>query len=158
MSQYAEELRLRAVRPALERIGMWSAVAEQALLLIAAHESGGFKHREQIGGGPGLGLWQVERATHDDNFRNFLDARPALRGLVVDLKSAIDADPYAELRDNDLYCCAHARLVLWRRKFAWPADPDDVAAIADIWGRHYQTSNDPEKIARFIADARRYVL
>lgn len=158
MTPAAEELLLRAVRPALERLDMWSPVAESAMIYIAAHESEGFRHRVQVGGGPALGLWQVEPATHDDNFFNFLDARPDLRARVIDLKESLGSNPYDELRDNDLYCCAHARIKLWRRKFIWPADPDDIEAIAAIWDLHYQDSSvDPAKRRDFIADCKRYV-
>lgn len=45
--------------------GLWSDRRVDLMLMIAAHESGGFKHNKQIGGGPARGPFQMERRTHD---------------------------------------------------------------------------------------------
>ena len=157
MSQYAEELRLRAVRPALERIAMWSPAAENLVLGTAAHESGGFRHRMQVGGGSALGLWQIEPDSHDDLYINYLDYRHELRAALIGLKTAIDADPYDELRDNDLYAAGVCRLIYRRSPDKLPDDPDDIAALAAIWKRAYNSALGKGTVQKFMADYARYV-
>src|SRR5258708_26545125 len=38
--------------------------------------------RSQLGGGPAVGLFQMEPTTHDDCWTNFLNFRPVLAGKV----------------------------------------------------------------------------
>lgn len=159
MSQCAEELRLRAVRPALERLEMWSPAAENLVLGTASHESGGFKHRVQIGGGPALGLWQIEPDTHDDLYFNYLDYRPELRAKLISLKSAPDADDLdAELRDNDLYAAACCALLYHRHGEPKWDSPADVGAMAACWKRWFNTPKGRGTEAQFVSDYERYVL
>ena len=157
MTQYAEELRLRAVRPALQRLGMWSPVAEELCLGTAAHESGGFLHRDQVGGGPALGLWQIEPATHDDLYINFLDYRLELRAKLISLKDAPDADPYDELHDNDLYAAGVCRLIYKRHPAPMPNDLADIAALGAYYKLAFNTVLGKATVQQFLDDYRRYV-
>lgn len=162
MTQAADEFRLGAVRPALEAIGLWSPVAEELVVGTAAHESGGFRYRGQVGAhgqpaGPALGLCQIEPATHDDLYRNWLDYRPELRALVVGLKTAPDADPLEEVRSNDRYAAAICRLIYRRHPNPLPQDPADVEAIAALWKAVYNTAQGKGTVDQFVADYHRYV-
>lgn len=158
MTTYAEELRLRAVRPALEWLQLWSLAAEELVLATFAHESGGFKHRVQVGGGPGLGLGQIELATHDDVFTHYLDYAPRheLRSRLLLLKTAPDAHPLAELRDNDNYAAGVCRLIYRRAPEPLP-EPHDIAGMAALWKRRYNTPLGKGTVEKFIADYHRYV-
>jgi len=77
--------------------GLHSDAAVNLLLMIAAHESGGFKYRRQIGGGPALGVFQMEPPTHDDIWRRSRSIkRNAERcGFTQDSKRLEHDDKYA---------------------------------------------------------------
>jgi len=60
----ADHLRREIIAPALRHIGMWSGAAENLLLGTAAVESRMGTYLRQVGGGPALGIWQVEPVTH----------------------------------------------------------------------------------------------
>ncbi|MFT9424981.1 MAG: hypothetical protein ABF570_07600, partial [Acetobacter syzygii] len=62
------------VRPVLAQIGLAGAAAVPLVTGTALVESG-LVWLRQNGGGPALGLWQMEPATHDDCWRNFLAFR-----------------------------------------------------------------------------------
>ena len=159
MSRYADDLRLRAVQPALEQLGLWSLAAETLVLATAAHESGGFLYREQRGGGPALGLWQIEPDTHDDLYFNYLDYRPELRAKLITLKTTPGADDLdAELRDNDVYAAGVCRLIYKRHPAPLPSDPADIEAMAALWKRVYNTALGKGTVQQFISDYERHVL
>ncbi len=61
------------VQPVLAALGTWSLESEMLLMGTAAHESL-LIYTHQIGG-PALGYFQMEPATHDDCWTNYLDNR-----------------------------------------------------------------------------------
>ena len=63
INQFREEV----VRPVLQDLKMYSPVAENLIMGTAAQESG-FTYIKQLGGGPALGMFQVEPATTRSNF------------------------------------------------------------------------------------------
>ena len=69
------------IQPALESIGMYSEPAEQLLLGTACAESNLGTYLHQVGG-PALGVFQIEPATHTDIWENYLLYRGELRETV----------------------------------------------------------------------------
>lgn len=143
-----------AIRPVLMHLAevpgyerLHSPAAEELLLGIAAAESG-LLIKRQHGGGPALGYFQIEPATHDDVLRNFVNARP-------DLKAALDALLIPALgRDmqiavNDAYAAAVARLILWRAPAPLPRH-GDVAGYASYWKAHYNTPAGKGTVTHFL--------
>src|SRR3569832_707490 len=124
-------------RPALQEIGLWSAAAEELMRGTALVESG-LVNRRQIGGGPARGLFQMEPATHDDIWNNFLKYRSKLAQAITALQSSPDADKYAELENNDKYACGMARASYLRAPGALPQS-GDVSGMASYWKEHYNT-------------------
>ncbi len=96
------------VRPALEHLELWSESAENLLLGTALVESG-LRSLSQRGGGPALGLFQIERATHDDIRTNFLRYRRALSAKVEALVAPQPSRP-RQLVTNLAYAAAMARV------------------------------------------------
>ena len=131
------------IRPALAVIGLQSVAAEQLLLGTAAAESRLGTYLHQLGG-PALGVWQIEPATHEDVWLNVLAYKQGLRGLVLQLAPPIyvTAPEYAPLPrvlcGNLLYACAIARIVYWRHKDPLP-EAGDWKGIAAYWKRAYNT-------------------
>lgn len=143
-----------AIRPTLLHLAevpgyarLHSSVAEEMLLGIAAAESE-LTAKRQRGGGPALGYFQIEPATHDDVLRNFVNHRP-------DLKAALDAVLIPALgRDmqiaiNDAYATAIARLILWRARDPFPRH-GDVEGYAAYWKWHYNTAKGRGTVTHFM--------
>lgn len=127
------------VRPVLAQIGLAGAAAVPLVTGTALVESG-LVWLRQNGGGPALGLWQMEPATHDDCWRNFLAFRPALAAAVRRI-GGVDAGVGSAglLVGNLAYACAMARVVYARAPNPLPAGTDSVGLSA----YHKQFYNTP---------------
>ncbi len=131
------------IRPALEHLGHAGKTAE-ALVLGTAIQESRLTWLRQLGGGPALGLWQMEPATHDDIYANFLPFRAVLRLKVYDLVAhgglAVKpvADRHEQLAWNLRYGAAMCRIHYLRAPGALPA-ADDIEGQAQYWKQHYNT-------------------
>src|SRR5690348_6143324 len=77
------------IRPTLSFIGLDSPSA-RALLLGTAIQESGLAYVSQLGDdipGPGLGLFQMEKATHDWLLDKVLPCWPAIQAKVLSLSS-----------------------------------------------------------------------
>lgn len=160
MTAEAEALRLNAIRPALhalEPIIPWSQAAENLVLGTAAHESGGFVHRVQIGGGPARGLFQMELATFRDLYDRYLGAHPALRRNVDTLWPNDGSDPWPQIEINDRFAAAMCRIRYWDSAAKINFDPRDVFEMSRCWSQFYNTRRDPVLEAQFVTNFRRYI-
>lgn len=151
------------VRPALAALGLpGGLVAERLVLATGAHESMGFSCLHQLGGGPALGLFQMEPATFSDLWGRYslqggqgVDSNPLgwkLRGLLQVRTSA----PAAQLTFNLQFAAAMCRVHYYARPFAMPTEaaPEDLAII---WKNHYNTSAGKGEVGQFLSNYRRYV-
>ena len=137
----AIQARVDIVRPAIALIGMWSAAAEDLVLLTAADETklGSFVRQKP---GPALGWCQMEPETHTDCWENWIQARPDLARQISALVppchwKADSAMPSHEaLIGNFLYSAAMARIKYRRAKPPLPA-PGDWPRLAEYWDKHY---------------------
>ena len=165
MTVVAETLRREAIRPALEALEPiipWSQAAENLVLGTAAHESGGFVHRVQIGAhglgtGPARGLFQMEQATFRDLYDRYLGAHPALRRKVDTLWPNDGADPWPHIETNDKFAAAMCRVCYWDSAAKIGFDPRDVFEMSRCWSQFYNTRRDPVLEAQFVANFRRNV-
>lgn len=127
----AEQLRREIIAPALKHIALWSPAAEDLLLGTAAVESRMGTYLRQLGGGPALGIWQVEPATHADTWINWLTYRHPVAEVLLDLVppvyrnwgEQIAVDPQA-LVACPMYCAAIARIKYRRAPQPLPAAGD----------------------------------
>lgn len=126
------------VGPVVRQLGAGGAGAQELLLGTAVHESGCFRYRRQIGGGPALGYFQMEPSTHDDIWANFLAYRPTLAAKVDRYLGANPVDRYRALERNDRYGAAMARVHYMRVSAPLPA-AGNIMAQARYWKRHYNT-------------------
>jgi hypothetical protein len=133
----ARRLLVEGIRPALQTLARGGLAAEQLVLGTAIQESL-LVHRRQLGNGPAVGLFQMEPATHDDCWVNFLDFRPGLANLVRATLAAGEQPVASTMVNNDRYAAAMCRVRYLRAPGALPA-ADDVAAIAGYWKLHYNT-------------------
>jgi len=127
---------------------LWSTAAEQLLLGTALVESD-LLHRRQHRGGPARGLFQMEPATHDDIWENFLKYRLPLAESIRSLMTFPDVDQYQELEQNDRYSCAMARIHFFRAPAALPR-AGDVEEMARYWKQYYNTPLGAGRVSKFI--------
>ncbi|HBA73495.1 MAG TPA: hypothetical protein DCZ63_15270 [Geobacter sp.] len=134
---------------------LYSPAAEEILIMIAAHESGFGRDLQQIGGGPALGLYQVEMRTLYDNYNNFLDARKQLARQIEDISGA-NGPSAKQLQYNPIYSTIHARLKLYRSPGALP-DAGDTAAMASYCKQHYNSPGGSATVDKYLYDYFRLV-
>lgn len=123
------------VIPALDALELRSEAAVELLLGTALQESN-LRYLKQLGGGPALGVFQMEPATHDDIWENFLQYREPLARRVMSLT----ASPYEplELVGNLWYAAAMTRVHYLRVPEPLP-QAGDVDGMAAYWKEHYNT-------------------
>ncbi|HAT49008.1 MAG: hypothetical protein HQL07_03970 [Nitrospirae bacterium] len=128
------QLRNLIICPTLQRLDLWSEAAEELVLGIAIQESD-LRYLQQVGGGPARGLWQMEKATHDDIWENFLKSRIKLGMKVLGPYSRYD---HHRLMWDLAYACAMCRIHLLRCPNILPF-PGDIKAQAEYWKKWYNT-------------------
>ena len=148
-----EHFRMYVVRPTLEYLEPeipYSKSAENLLVGTAAHESR-LKYLHQIQG-PAKGVFQIEPATADDIWDNYLAFRPDLASKVRGLASQkFPVGKNEQLITNLAYATAMARLKYWRSPSSLPHDPDDVFGLAQLWKAVYNTELGAGTVDQFIA-------
>ena len=114
------------IRPVLKDLDLWSEPAERLLLGTACQESQCGRYLVQLGG-PALGIFHMEPATHDDIWVNYLGdhsknhiAKHAASRMIWDL----------------WYATAMCRVHYLRVK---APIPDNLPAQAGYWKLHYNT-------------------
>lgn len=132
----AKTFRSTVIVPTLQQIGLYSEAAADLLLGTALQESN-LIHRRQIGGGPGRGYYQMEPATHDDIWKNYLAYRKKLAATIGGLVAA-GGDRLRALETNDTYATGMARVHYMRVPAPLPSS-GDVKAMANYWKLHYNT-------------------
>lgn len=149
MPKHVEQFRKRVIRPVLARLNLWSPAAELLLLGTALHESNNLKYIAQVGGGPALGLYQMEPFTLDDLYRNALSG-PGVPARVLNDFMVNGFTRAENLSANPLYATAACRLQYWRFPEPLPA-PDDALGLARYWKRYWNTEQGAGTPEHFIA-------
>jgi hypothetical protein len=123
------QLRDFIITPVLATLALPHADAATELLLATAmQESGCGAMLVQEGGGPALGIWQMEPATENDIWLNFLGYQKALEAAVKSLVAPYFGGSKGmadQLVGNLYYSCAMARVQYWR-------SPDPLPALGDV--------------------------
>ncbi len=120
--------------PALKAINLYSPAAAELLLGTALQESR-LQYLKQIGKGPALGLFQMEPATHNDIWDNYLGYRKELAAKVLKLGHSLQP---AALATDLLYAAAMCR-VHYRRAPDRLPEQGDYEAQAEFYKRIYNT-------------------
>ncbi|AQU86391.1 hypothetical protein B0W47_01775 [Komagataeibacter nataicola] len=150
------DLKTRVIAPTLAFIGLGGSAAVNLIAGIALVETG-CRALVQSGGGPALGLWQMEPFTHDDIWATFLPAQrlSAIRARLFALQAAwpMGSDRATQLIGNLPYACAMARLKCYRAPEPIPA-ANDAAGQCRFWKTNYNTTLgagdvDPQHVALF---------
>jgi|TARA_R110000824_G_scaffold72427_7_gene184801 hypothetical protein len=128
------------VHPTLELLneavpGMHSRAACRLVTATAETESA-MMWLTQHGGGPALGLWQIEPATASDVLDRYLSLKPSLNAAVMRLMS--DRPTNEQLMTNLSLGAAACRIKYWMAPAPLP-DPDDARGMSEYWKTHYNT-------------------
>jgi hypothetical protein len=134
----ANVFRTTIIKPVLAKMNLGGEAAEELLLGTAVQESMNFKYRRQMSGGPAVGYYQMEPATHDDIWNNFLKYRTKLANAVSSFLTSPTANKHSELETNDKYATGMARIHYSRVPVPLPAK-GDLIAQANYWKQYYNT-------------------
>lgn len=151
MSIHPGQLREWVVRPVLHRLGLYSEAAEELLMLTAATESLCGKYLHQVGG-PALGIYQMEPATHSDIWNNYLKYKGGLAPEVAKYGRSS-----ADLAGNLYYATAMARIHYLRRPERLPS-AIDIDGLAQYWKDHYNTYLGSGKVEKAIQNYQKYAM
>ena len=153
------QLRVLVVRPVLKYLDMWSESAENLIIGTAIQESH-LTYLKQLGGGPAVGLFQMEPNTHDDLWTNYIKFRPPivtkLQGLTFNRLIQDRFIPIAanEMIGNMYYATAMCRIHYKRVPAPLPSsNPKDLAMY---WKQHYNTPQGAGTPAEFISNYKKY--
>ncbi|MCP4116483.1 MAG: hypothetical protein GY737_13945 [Desulfobacteraceae bacterium] len=126
----------------LKEMGMCSESAVDLLMLTAAQESRLGHYVKQLGGGPARGIFQMEPATHDDIWENYLN----YKGITSFFKVMMAYRSLDSERDqvlNIAYQIAMARVHYWRVPEPLPVEGASrklyIQELADYWKAHWNT-------------------
>lgn len=149
----AKQLTTLVVRPTLKRLGLYSLAAEQLIVGTIYVESKA-KYLKQIGGGPALGVIQMEPATYWDIWQNYLAYKPALANKVAQLAGSDSLDDdfrpnTTQLISNLAFAVAMCRVHYLRNKSALP-EAGNISALGKYWKEHYNTHLGAGTVAKFV--------
>lgn len=132
------QFRELVIRPTLEALDLGGDAAEELLLGTALQESR-LTYLKQLGGGPALGVYQMEPLTHEDIWGNYLKYRDALQDGVFGVSGMPKIIPEPEaLIGNLTYATAMARVHYLRVPEILPM-VGDLQGQARYWKQHYNT-------------------
>ena len=160
-----DDLRERVIRPTLEALAeyhplMNTEAAVELLMGTAAQESDLGYYLDQIGGGPGLGIYQMEPDTHDSLWEHFIGRRPDLASIVRGLASqhAFDSpeNRHKELITNLAYATAMARIKYWPKTEPLPKS-SDIWGLGSYWNRFFNANDEHGTDEEFVMSYRKFV-
>mgnify|MGYP001565764624 CR=1 FL=1 len=157
MSFDARQFRECIIRPTLKALEPeipHSIVAEELLMLTAAQESHLGTYLKQKGG-PALGVYQMEPATHVDLYRNFIQLRPSLAEKLRLMVPSFPVVGSEILVGNLYYATAIARVHYFR--VAEPLPSLHTEALAKYWKKHWNTELGKGTVNEALANYARYI-
>lgn len=137
----------------LRELDLYSDDAVNLLMGTAAQESNLGKYRKQIGGGPALGIFQMEPSTFDDIRKNFLRFKPEL-AVKIERIGRISRFYAPDLENNDRLAICMTRIHYLRVK---EPIPNNLEGWAKYWKRYYNTNLGKGTEDEFIRNFKKYV-
>lgn len=137
----------------LTEAGMHSESAVELLMMTAAQESHLGTYLWQVGGGPARGAFQVEKATEEDIWKNYLAYREGLADKVNCY--AYHSSHEEEMVGNLPYQIIMAR-IHYRRVPEKLPPADDVVAMAEYYKKYYNTHKGKATVEEAIKNYKRF--
>lgn len=151
----AREVLTKIIRPTLTYLGLGGRAAEQLVLGTGIQESG-LAARRQSGGGPALGLFQMEPATFLDVSHRGLNWRSPIQDKVERLLLPWETFGAEALALNDYFACAFCRFKYFLAVAALPT-ADDLAGLAAYYKRVYNTPLGAATEAQYLMNWQHFV-
>lgn len=136
-SQNLSQIKHTIICPALEAIHLGGAAAVNLVTGTGLVESG-FIHDRQING-PALGWFQMEPATHEDIWLNFLRYRPNLANRILAASGLTGLPDAKNLVSNRIYSACLCRAQYLRVPAPLPS-ATDAAALSTYHKAYYNTA------------------
>ena len=137
------------IQNTLTPLGLYSPEAEELLMATAAQESLLGQYRTQMGG-PALGIFQMEPATFNDIWANYLHYKPIAAPVQALFTNGIIN--VQDIVNNDVAAIAMARVQYLRAPGMLPAETD----LAGLWAYYKRVWNTPLGSARQAGFYRNY--
>lgn len=160
MSIDIDQLRQDIVSPVLKKLELWSLSAENLILGTAAQESALGTYVRQLGGGPALGIYQMEPTTYYDLWTNYIRRKPKLYYMLSKVCSKCgkkDIPDASELMYNLAFATAMTRIHYLRIPELLPQH-NSTKDLALYWKRYYNTPKGKGTVEEFIDNYKRYVI
>ena len=133
------QLRELIIKPALTDLLMYSEDASELLVFTCAVESNGGTYLKQING-PALGIYQMEPATYNDIWQNYLKHKSNLMLIMMNNFDIIRMPDEKRLVHDLRYATAMARIHYARVKEPLPSH-DDTKAVYEYYKKYYNTNS-----------------
>lgn len=146
-----KQFRIEIIRPTLEHMGMWSQAAEN-LEIGTGYQESRLTYLRQLGGGPALGIYQIEPDTHTDLWMNYLAFRKPIADKLRQLRSKIPLGE-SNLITNLAYATAVCRLLYYRQAESLP-DAQDIEGLAAYWKKYYNTPDGAGTVTEWVFNYR----
>lgn len=142
------------VRPVLRHLGLGGGRAEALVLGTAAQESKCGLWLVQLNNGPAQGIYQMEPATHDDLWNNYIQHRPQLAAKVNYYRcrwgNGLGAE---EMVGNIYYATAMCRIHYLRVPEALP---HDLVGQAEYWKKYWNTHLGAGTVEEYLSNWRQF--
>lgn len=151
---YSNNSMRQLVNTTLKQINLFSDDAVNLVLGTIAQESEYGKYRRQIGGGPALGICQMEPNTFNDIVNNFLSYRKSLSAMILDTCILTEFNS-EDLETNDRLAICMCRVQYLRAKEPIPIT---LEGCAHLYKLRYNTPLGAATEQEFIDNYNRYVI
>lgn len=141
------------VERTLTALDLYSEDAVNLILGTIAQESAFGKYTRQIGGGPALGICQMEPATFRDIVNNYLKYKPDLAKKVMSV-SGVNSLRSDYLEFNNVLAIAMCRVHYLRVP---KGIPEKLSGWAEYWKEYYNTRLGKGTPEEFIKNYQKYV-
>ena len=142
------------VEETLKALGCYSPNGTDLVLGTIAQESAYGRYRRQLGGGPALGIAQMEPRTFYDIDINFFRYHRDIKERVM-FASGVQALVAEELEHNDRLAICMCRMQYYRYPDRLPSRIPDYARL---WKLRYNTIYGAGTEEEFIQNFQRYVI
>lgn len=154
MTINVNDLRQYIIVPVLNGLDLYSDSGVNIELGTSAQESGMGSYLHQVNG-PALGIYQMEPATHDDIWTNYLAYKPDLVKKLRQFSNGTRDEN--QLVGNLFYATAMTRIFYLRCPEPLP-DADDILGLGQYYKKYYNTSQGKATVEQFVENYKKYVL